>query len=232
MENSKDKLKKALAKTLNVTENSIDDSFSLNQQKLKSSAGTVILSNMVKKIYKQKIDCSGLATFGDLIARINGEENKITEDTENTGNRENHESSNISEENKPVNFPRVSGIHADASPREFSCGIDIQDISIFPKADDYWAESFYKENFTPEEIAYCTATEYPAQHFAARWCIKEALRKCSAEYASLPFSSINIKRQQNGSLCLEVYTGEKWQSTELACSMSHSGAYAVGMVTG
>jgi phosphopantetheine--protein transferase-like protein len=115
-------------------------------------------------------------------------------------------------------------------PGAFTCGIDIQDIAIFPEAIDYWTEPFYQENFTGEEIAYCVATRFPRQHFAARWCVKEALRKNSSAFLSLPFTAIQIKKRQDGSVFVETCAGGTWRRTAASCSMSHTEHYAVGMV--
>jgi hypothetical protein len=168
------KLKAAIAKTLNVSEEDITDQFSLDIQKFKSSAGSVILSNIVKKICKQKINCSGVKDFGDLLARLESNDRGTALITEQKESGVIPEVSSGIVSDIPV--PENSAFPANM-PGTFTCGIDIQDISIFPETDDYWTEPFYQENFTGEEIAYCAAAGFPRQHFAARWCIKEALRK-------------------------------------------------------
>jgi phosphopantetheine--protein transferase-like protein len=226
--NMQAKLKAAIAKTANASEKDITDHFSLDIQKFQSSAGSVILSNIVKKIYKQKIDCSGIKTFGELVVHAESSDNRdktlITEQKKietipevSTGNALNIPVSENS--NPPINIPGV-----------FSCGIDIQDISVFPETDDYWTEPFYQENFTGEEIAYCATTGFPRQHFAARWCIKEALRKNGPAFLSLPFNNIRVRKWQDGSVFIETYSDGVWRRIAASCSMSHSDRFAVGMV--
>lgn len=54
-------------------------------------------------------------------------------------------------------------------------GIDIVDISRFAKAAE--RESFVKKYFHSVEIGYAEASAHPAQHLAARFAAKEAVRK-------------------------------------------------------
>src|SRR5262245_8514470 len=61
------------------------------------------------------------------------------------------------------------------SPSEgnLACGLDVEQVSKFPVAPDYWTHEFYVNTFTRTEIAYCTRQADPRPHFAARWCAKE-----------------------------------------------------------
>jgi phosphopantetheine--protein transferase-like protein len=216
-------LKAAIAKILNVSESSITDTFSLDIQKLKSSAGAMILQNVVKKIYKKTVNCNGVTDFGDLLSRI------TDTDISNGDQAEIHEIKIKPEIAVPVEqtissdmpFPTAFGV---------SCGIDIQDISIFPESDDYWLEPFYKDNFTDEEIAYCAADTTLARfHFAARWCVKEALKKTGQKYLNLSFKSIQVKKHQDGSVFLEILSDGLWHRVSGTCSMSFSGNTAIGL---
>ncbi|MDR3312755.1 MAG: 4'-phosphopantetheinyl transferase superfamily protein, partial [Spirochaetaceae bacterium] len=191
------KLKAAIAKTLNIPESEISGAFSLDIQKFRSSAGTVILSNMVKKIYKQKINCAGIKTFGELVSYLEGTD--VPTIVEQNG---------AEPLPPPVPVAAAPGSHVAPLPHAppasisgtVSCGIDIQDISVFPVAEDYWTEPFYQEHFTGEEIAYCATAAFPCQHFAARWCVKEALRKTGPAFLPLPFNAMQVKKQQDGSV--------------------------------
>ena len=113
------------------------------------------------------------------------------------------------------------------------CGIDIQEIEIFPKADDYWSESFYTDNFTDSEIAYCVAADSPRRSFAARWCLKEALHKCGNDYLDIPLKDIQSVKTTGGVLRIEIRNEQGgWIRLPFACSISHADHYAVGIVTG
>jgi phosphopantetheine--protein transferase-like protein len=213
-------LKTAIAKIANVDESAITESFSLDIPRFRSSAGSVILSNVVKKICKQSVNCAGVKTFGELLSLGNADAA-----IDNAAAVEVHAEPLSPDIEKP-STPTV----APLAMAGMSCGIDIQDISIFPEACDYWAETFYTDNFTEEEIAYCATAPFPRKHFASRWCIKEALKKNSPAFLALPFNCIQVKKNHDGSVFAEVYTHGAWRRINGTCSMSGSEQFAVGMV--
>ena len=59
-----------------------------------------------------------------------------------------------------------------------TCGIDIEMVDNLPVVPDYWEDKLFTTTFTTSEIAYCLLQANPPMHFAARWCAKEALKKC------------------------------------------------------
>ena len=59
----------------------------------------------------------------------------------------------------------------------FDVGIDLVKISRFKKIPFQRNESFYKKNFSKEEIEYCLKFEEPYKHFAGKFAIKEATIK-------------------------------------------------------
>jgi phosphopantetheinyl transferase (holo-ACP synthase) len=209
-------LKTAIAKIANVDESAITDDFSLDIPRFRSSAGSVILSNMVKKICKQSVNCAGVKTFGELLLLGNA-----APALDSAAPAAAPAETPLPDIEKPPAIPVMAGM---------SCGIDIQDISIFPESSDYWVEPFYTDNFTEEEIAYCATVPFPRKHFASRWCIKEALRKNSPAFLALPFKSIQVKKQRDGGIFVEVYTHGTWRRINGTCSMSGSEQFAVGMV--
>jgi phosphopantetheine--protein transferase-like protein len=209
-------LRTAIAKIANVDESAITDNFSLDIPRFRSSAGSVILSNMVKKICKQSVNCAGVKTFGELLLLGNA-----------APALDSAAPAAVPAEIPLPDIEKPSAIPVMAS---MSCGIDIQDISIFPESSDYWVEPFYTDNFTEEEIAYCATAPFPRKHFASRWCVKESLRKNSPAFLALPFKSIQVKKQRDGSVFVEVYTHGAWRRINGTCSMSGSEQFAVGMV--
>ena len=72
------------------------------------------------------------------------------------------------------------------------CGVDIESVSSLPEATDYREHQFYQDAFAPAEIAYCIAQEDPRMHFAARWCVKEALYKCDPAYRARTMAEIEL----------------------------------------
>lgn len=55
-------------------------------------------------------------------------------------------------------------------------GNDIVDISRIEQTLSRGSQ-FKHKMFSPDEIAYCDAQRLPAQHYAARWAVKEAYLK-------------------------------------------------------
>jgi phosphopantetheine--protein transferase-like protein len=214
-------LKTAIAKIANVDESAITGDFSLDIPRFRSSAGSVILSNMVKKICKQSVNCTGVKTFGELLSLGNA-----VPAIDSAASVDVHAETPLPDREKAP----ATSFAAPVIMASMSCGIDIQDISIFPEPSDYWVEPFYTDNFTEEEIAYCATAPFPRKHFASRWCIKEALRKNSPAFLALPFKSIQVKKQRDGSVFVEIYTHGAWRRINGTCSMSGSEHFAVGMV--
>jgi phosphopantetheine--protein transferase-like protein len=211
-------LKMAIAKIANVDESAITEDFSLDIPKLRTSAGSVILSNVVKKICKQNVNCADVKTFGELLLLGNA----VPAIKQIDG-----AAPDVHAETPALDMEKSS---VAPVPAGMSCGIDIQDIAIFPECSDYWVEPFYTDNFTEEEIAYCATTPFPRKHFASRWCVKEAFKKNSPAFLALPFKSIQVKKQRDGSILVEIYTHGVWRRINGTCSMSSSEQYAVGMV--
>ena len=240
-----EKLKQLIANTLKINASDIDDSFSLKTGKFKTSFGAAILDNIVKKVSGKRIDCKKVNTFGELTALVDeNSENSSTipvapegvrepimpnsvsssapvmENTASTGSTKNPEGTERAE-----NIENMTG-------NRIVCGIDIQEIETFPDVADYWTESFYTDNFTSDEIAYCVTAASPRHSFAGRWCAKEALQKCVTKYSGTPFHDIQIGKKASGQLKIEVKINGQWQELGLSCSISHADKYAVGMVTG
>jgi holo-[acyl-carrier protein] synthase len=56
-------------------------------------------------------------------------------------------------------------------------GIDLVKISRFKELQYTENESFYKKNFSDNEIKYCLKFNEPYKHFAGKFAIKEAVIK-------------------------------------------------------
>lgn len=213
----RDELKKMISNTLKVNVVDIDSEFLLKTGKLRTSAGSVILGNMVEKVCGQKKDCSKVSTFGELLRLVE------SNTTESVGEIITIEENEVEENQKSA---------ANIAGNRLVCGIDIQEIDIFPEVDDYWSESFYIDNFTKEEIAYCATAISPRHSFAGRWCVKEALHKCCEKYYDIVLRDIQVAKHKNGSISVEVRKNDRWNELPFTCSISHADNYAVGIVTG
>ena len=111
-----------------------------------------------------------------------------------------------------------------------STGIDIESVAGLPEADDYWEHPFFQSTFTPAEIAYCVAQPSPRPHFAARWCAKEALRKCDRTFLDVPSNALEVVRDAAGAPTLRRLVGDEWRPLPHALSLSHTHDAAVAVV--
>jgi len=110
-----------------------------------------------------------------------------------------------------------------------SCGIDIEMVDSFPKVDDYWKDSFYTNSFSSVEIAYCLLQENPRMHFAARWCAKEALKKCESSYLSEEMKNLEVVSSNGAPPIFRHYQNGIPVPIPFAVSMSHTPLMAVAM---
>lgn len=66
------------------------------------------------------------------------------------------------------------------------------------------ATGFVDRVFTTEERAYCDGTRHPAEHYAARWCVKEAARKLVDDPGRVAFRDVATHRTETGAPRLAV----------------------------
>lgn len=64
-------------------------------------------------------------------------------------------------------------------------GIDIVDVSRFKKVNFSSKPTFYEKIFLPSEIKYCLKFNNSHEHFAAKFAIKEAVKKSINETMSM-----------------------------------------------
>lgn len=108
--------------------------------------------------------------------------------------------------------------------KNISSGIDIEMVESFRGTVDVQGDSSFKRLFTPSEMAYCMLQEDPPQHFAARFCAKEAIRKCGRIFIDLPYHQIEICHKENGEPYVRIL-GEELKSVSI--SLSHTTEFAV-----
>lgn len=116
-------------------------------------------------------------------------------------------------------------------------GIDIQEISRIERAIERGEDAFLKKTFTENEIDYCIKQKRSGQHFAGRFCAKEALFKALGTGWSqgVKWTDADVTKQSSG--CPEIILSGK--AAELAeqagvekiwLSLSHSDGYAAATV--
>jgi phosphopantetheine--protein transferase-like protein len=110
------------------------------------------------------------------------------------------------------------------------CGIDIELVDHLPRADDCWEDPFYRDSFAPAEIAYCLLQEVPALHFTARWCAKEALKKCDSVFLTTALKDLEVATDGTGAPFLLHHSGGGTHRLPHAVSLSHTSHAAVAVV--
>ena len=119
--------------------------------------------------------------------------------------------------------------HNGAAP-SIACGIDIEMVENLPVVPDYWSDAFYSATFTPAEIAYCLLKDQPLVHFAARWCAKEALKKCDLAYLDADLRTLEVRLSASGAPYLCAVADGHSTPLPFAVSLSHTTQAAVAMV--
>ena len=64
-------------------------------------------------------------------------------------------------------------------------GIDLVEIKRFKQLSFSENQSYYKKNFSDDEIDYCMKFKEPYKHFAGKFALKEAVRKSINEDVGL-----------------------------------------------
>ncbi len=104
-------------------------------------------------------------------------------------------------------------------------GIDIIEIDRIKQAVDRWGEDFLNRIFTEDEIAYAQKHTFPAQHYAARFAVKEAIYKAFSGIIVLTWKDMTILNDLNGKPYCR-FNNKDILNTVLI-SISHSKYYAV-----
>ena len=106
---------------------------------------------------------------------------------------------------------------------EFDVGIDLVKIDRFKKIPFNENESFYKKNFSKEEIEYCLKFEEPYKHFAGKFAIKEARIKSINKKIEL--SQIKTYHEESKPKVSIIN-----EEIDFKVSVSHDGDYAIAIV--
>jgi phosphopantetheine--protein transferase-like protein len=134
--------------------------------------------------------------------------------------------------NGEASAPQVIAHAPVTGPAGAACGVDIELVENLPPADDYFSHEFYQDHFSPAEIAYCVAQESPAMHFAARWCAKEALKKCSPAHLEVDMNSIEVAHDAERGVILRSLESGEAVELPYAVSLTHTHAMGAAIVVG
>ncbi len=217
-------LRKAIAEFFEVDSSQVVPTFPIGGPLVASSVGRAALDSRIRHQVGLKSNAVYSArTYGELEAEIIPDRPDTTPTS--TGPP-------TDELNNGVG--KIASRRISPSPPGFggqvSCGIDIELIDSLPTATDYWEDGFYKENFTPAEIAYCLIQEKPALHFTARWCAKEALKKCDPDFFSEEMKNLELIAGESQQPTLNHYVGGEARRLPHAVSISHAPLAAIAIV--
>ena len=113
---------------------------------------------------------------------------------------------------------------------EFSPGIDIVEINRFKKTYENHGKCFLEKIFCPGEIRYSLNKRFPCQHLAARFAVKEAVKKSFLHFSvRLNYSDIQVVRNDNGYPSVNIRANAlpdsfttKFAEYKLKISISHT----------
>lgn len=71
-------------------------------------------------------------------------------------------------------------------------GIDCEEISRWEGLSKGSSSDPRHPLFSEDEHTYCSSNSYPAQHYAGRWCIKEAAVKALAGISTLTTRDVEV----------------------------------------
>jgi phosphopantetheine--protein transferase-like protein len=190
-----EKIKEIVATFIRVPAEQIGPATPIDRRAVKSS---IMLHRMYAKLSEAGLvisDYASIKFFGDLPGR----------DSEAAGD--------------PAPAVEHPPAPAQAPDEPLTVGIDIESIGSLPQVADFRRDEFYKQNFTPQEMAWCILQAAPYESFAGLFAAKEALVKADNTLINRPFNQIAIGRSPEGR---PLYPG-------FTLSIAHSNGTAVAV---
>jgi phosphopantetheine--protein transferase-like protein len=219
---SSDELRAVVASFLKVDVATLTPDFDL-RQKLQNSVARGGLDAVIRRrLNKTCPEVYTVRTFGQLAAAVLGDSHS-NGTGEGTGQFDQAVNGSIPDQSASLNS-------IQAMPAGVDCGVDVECPANLPVERDYWESDFYRAHFTPREIAYCVEQEDPRQHFAARWCAKEALKKCDPSLRSLEMHHLELAADEHGKPHLFRVSDAGTTLLPVAVSLSHSNQLALAFV--
>ncbi len=110
---------------------------------------------------------------------------------------------------------------------DIAIGTDIEEIKRFEKKD----ETFLKRVFSEREILYCKSQSYDAQHFAARYCAKEAVIKALSNFREKGFELNKIEVYHDSNKVPQIrFLNDLAKKYSVKVSLSHDKTKALAYV--
>jgi phosphopantetheinyl transferase (holo-ACP synthase) len=207
-------LRRTVAEFFSVDEGDVGPSFALTGHRGASSIARAALDAAIRRRMGLKAASIYTAnTFGELQAALTGEAPSPALATAQAANA------------------GVSPTPTATTPDSLlACGVDLELIANLPPADDCWTDPFYTATFAPAEIAYCLVQPDPAPHFCARWCAKEALKKCEPALGACRPNLLEVAHEASGAPFLIHHVDGTARRLPHAVSLSHTELAAVAVV--
>ncbi|HUB26943.1 MAG TPA: 4'-phosphopantetheinyl transferase superfamily protein [Tepidisphaeraceae bacterium] len=215
-------LRQTVADLLKIDVSSVTADIPLNGKRLSGSIGRASLDAAIRR--RLHIECPAAytaGTFGELEAAITGGNGNSNGHPQQPGARVTAAAPPAAAENPAVE---------QAANAAVTCGVDVELVENVPATSDPWEEQFHRQWFTPAEIAYCSMQDDPRMHFAARWCAKEALKKCDPAFLHAPGTAIELLNDASGRPILRHLADGTARPLPHAVSVSHTQSMAVAMV--
>lgn len=105
-------------------------------------------------------------------------------------------------------------------------GIDIVEIKRVEKLINHYGDKFLGRTFTKKEIQYCKDKPNPAQHYAGRFAVKEAIIKAFGR----PLTLKEIEIEKGPRIKLTGKAKKALRDKVILLSISHDHEYAVAQV--
>jgi len=213
-----EKIKEIVATFIRVPADQIGPATPIDRRAVKSS---IMLHRMYAKLAEAGLvvtDYTSMKIFGDLNGRAAAatapEINHVQEAAPSP-------TPAVPYAEAPAPTPAIPHAEppAPANNESLSMGIDIESVASLPQVTDFRRDEFYKQNFTPREMAWCILQAQPYESFAGLFAAKEALIKADNTLKDKPFNQIAIGRSPQGK---PLYPG-------FTLSIAHSNGTAVAV---
>ena len=179
-----DAIRSVVARFFNVAESEVTESYVFPSRRLEGSLARTTLHSALKRMAGVDLPAAYSAnTYGQLIEHI--AETRILKVPDA-----------IDVKRSPS---ALIPVLRDLTPsRELGVGIDIEFVDNLPWTGDPWTDTFYLENFTVREIAYCIRQTNPKLSLCGLWSAKEAVIKCNHGGVRLRPKDLEIRHDVDG----------------------------------
>jgi phosphopantetheine--protein transferase-like protein len=209
----KNKVRSVVARFFNVPETAVTDEFMFPPERLHGSVGRATFYAAIKRLAGADLPAAKSATtFRQLFETApdsTPSQQEIVTKSEN---------------------PSPAAPLSTSTATDVKVGIDVEYCDNLPAYTDPWTESFFAENFTPAEIAYCQRQPDARQTFCGLWCAKEAAIKCLNMSPGLRPAELEIGHDAGGRPFLALLRGSPGQiKCDCEISISHTKGIAVAV---